>query len=168
MDRGQDALLLPMIVDCLSQAGVAFDALDRIAATRGPGSFTGVRVCLAAARGLGMALNKPVLGINRFDLYRGMDDSGDALVVIQSKRAELFCRFYPVKGQAESPQLMTEEQIAIFLKDNPSVHRVDEKADLSIIEICSHMAAQAPSDHPDFQPTPLYLRAPDVTQPKAR
>lgn len=62
--RGHAELLLPLIDGVMKSAGLKFDAIDRIAVTVGPGSFTGLRVGLSAARGFGLVLKKPVVGIS--------------------------------------------------------------------------------------------------------
>ncbi len=69
MKRGHAEALMPLIGRVIRQAGVAFAALDRIAVTTGPGSFTGLRVGLSAARGIGLAANKPVVGLSTLTAY---------------------------------------------------------------------------------------------------
>src|ERR1051326_3399635 len=63
MVRGHAEALMPLIGRVMKAADVAFSALDRIAVTTGPGSFTGLRVGIAAARGIGLAATKPVVGL---------------------------------------------------------------------------------------------------------
>ena len=166
MERGQDARLMPMIVATMQQALLGFDDLDRLAVTRGPGSFTGLRVGLAAARGLSIALGKPVIGIDRFTPHRmlGRTPERDLLVILASKRAELFCRFYPAAGDA------AEQTIAQFLATHSQTETIrDETATAeSVLEISAALAAQADPQDAAFQPTPLYLRAPDVSFAKPR
>ena len=53
----------------MEQAGIGFAALDRIAVTTGPGSFTGLRVGLSAARGIALAADKPVVGVTTLTAY---------------------------------------------------------------------------------------------------
>ncbi|MDE2029780.1 MAG: tRNA (adenosine(37)-N6)-threonylcarbamoyltransferase complex dimerization subunit type 1 TsaB [Alphaproteobacteria bacterium] len=168
MTRGQDARLMPMIVDVMQRAGVGFDALDRVAVTRGPGSFTGLRVGLAAARGIGLAAKKSVIGIDRFAAYRVLHKDGDPLIVIDSRRAELFCRFFPARGAAQEPCLMTKEQIDAFLVAHPGTVMAGDvdTPDMDITETVAALAATADANDPAFAPRPLYLRAPDVTLPK--
>src|SRR5512145_626858 len=60
---GHAERLFPMMAEVMDGAGLAFSALDRIAVTLGPGTFTGVRVGISAARALALALGKPVVGI---------------------------------------------------------------------------------------------------------
>jgi tRNA threonylcarbamoyladenosine biosynthesis protein TsaB len=69
MKRGHAEALMPLIARIIKQAGVGFAALDRIAVTTGPGSFTGLRVGLSAARGLALAANKPVVGLTTLTAY---------------------------------------------------------------------------------------------------
>ena len=69
MKRGHAEALMPLIARVMKASGVAFADLDRIAATTGPGSFTGLRVGLSAARGIALAANKPVVGLTTLTAY---------------------------------------------------------------------------------------------------
>src|SRR3989440_3329991 len=69
MKRGHAEALMPLIARVIKQPGVGFEALDRIAATTGPGSFTGLRVGLSAARGIALAAGKPVVGVTTLTAY---------------------------------------------------------------------------------------------------
>ena len=63
MTRGHAEALMPLIARVMDASGGGFDALDRIAVTVGPGSFTGLRVGIAAARGFALATGKPAIGL---------------------------------------------------------------------------------------------------------
>jgi tRNA threonylcarbamoyladenosine biosynthesis protein TsaB len=69
MRRGHAEALMPLIARVMKQSGLWFSALDRIAATTGPGSFTGLRVGLSAARGIALAADKPVVGVTTLTAY---------------------------------------------------------------------------------------------------
>src|SRR3954467_14863614 len=69
MKRGHAEALMPLIARVMQVSGVAFAALDRIAVTTGPGSFTGLRVGLSAARGIALAAEKPVVGVTTLAAY---------------------------------------------------------------------------------------------------
>src|SRR6201996_9053470 len=69
MARGHAEALMPLIARVMDEAGIAFTALDRIAVTTGPGSFTGLRVGLSAARGLALAADKPLVGVTTLSAY---------------------------------------------------------------------------------------------------
>src|ERR1700732_4505712 len=78
MKRGHAEALMPLIARVIEQSGIAFAALDRIAVTTGPGSFTGLRVGLSAARGIALAANKPVVGLTTLTAYAAPVVSQDA------------------------------------------------------------------------------------------
>src|ERR1700712_2101682 len=69
MKRGHAEALMPLIARVIEASGIAFASLDRIAVTTGPGSFTGLRVGLSAARGIALAANKPVVGLTTLTAY---------------------------------------------------------------------------------------------------
>ncbi len=63
MERGHAEALMPMVAQVMSEAKLEFGELDRIAVTIGPGSFTGMRVGVAAARGIALAAAKPIVAL---------------------------------------------------------------------------------------------------------
>src|ERR1700720_521013 len=69
MKRGHAEALMPLIARVMKASGVGFSGLDRVAVTTGPGSFTGLRVGLSAARGIALAANKPVVGVTTLAAY---------------------------------------------------------------------------------------------------
>ena len=69
MKRGHAEALMPLIGRVIAASGTAFTNLDRIAVTTGPGSFTGLRVGLSAARGIALAANIPVVGVTTLTAY---------------------------------------------------------------------------------------------------
>jgi tRNA threonylcarbamoyladenosine biosynthesis protein TsaB len=69
MKRGHAEALMPLIARVMKESGIAFTSLDRIAVTTGPGSFTGLRVGLSAARGIALAAEKPVVGVTTLTAY---------------------------------------------------------------------------------------------------
>lgn len=179
MERGQDARLVPLVQSAMMKAGVAFSDLDKIAVTRGPGSFTGLRIGLAAARGFGLAAEKPVVGIDRFAVHRAQQEgANDLLVVLESRRLELYVRFYSNGALPDEPALWAPTEAASFLGKRPNV-RVAGDAPESLRALvapelflplraaeavtCAALAATADPGEENFLPRPLYLRAPDVT-----
>ena len=153
-------------VEALAKAEVAFADLDRIAVTKGPGSFTGVRVGLAAARGIGIASGKPVIGIDRFSIYKALHtEQSDLLVVIQSKRAELFCQYFPRHSMPYKACMMTHAEIDAFVTAHPGIKIKGDTTPHAgnILAACAQLATVAIAENPEYAPCPLYLRAPDVT-----
>lgn len=68
--RGQDARLMPICEAMLAARGLAWRDLDAIGVGVGPGNFTGIRMSVAAARGLALALGVPAIGVSRFETTR--------------------------------------------------------------------------------------------------
>jgi tRNA threonylcarbamoyladenosine biosynthesis protein TsaB len=109
--REQASLLIPLIQEVLEEAQSDFKAIDLIVCTKGPGSFTGLRIGLSTARTLGLALCVPVVGVNTLDLMarhyiitemmsgneaQGNNDtpSPDWLMLLETKRTDYYGRFY--------------------------------------------------------------------------
>ena len=83
MKRGHAEALMPMIDEVMKAASLSYAALDRIAVTVGPGSFTGLRVGLSAARGIGLAADKPVIGVTTLSAFAAplLSDSSTTPIV---------------------------------------------------------------------------------------
>jgi tRNA threonylcarbamoyladenosine biosynthesis protein TsaB len=188
MSRGHAEVLMPMLRDAMTEAGVGFDALGLIAATVGPGSFTGIRVGLAAAQGLALATGLPAMGITAFEaVAEAVEPDGAAVVVaIESRRAELFVQIFADSGIASGPPMaVAPEDLAAVLPDGRLVLAGDgaERAAAALTAAGRAIAVSgvaAPDARhvarvalrrrlqggavPALQP--LYLRAPDVTLPR--
>ncbi len=87
MERGQSEALMPMVLDVLAEAGCGFSQLDLLAVTVGPGAFTGLRIGLAAARGMALASGIPCLGVTTLEaVAHGVPEgerAADPLLVAQ-------------------------------------------------------------------------------------
>jgi tRNA threonylcarbamoyladenosine biosynthesis protein TsaB len=184
MERGQAEALLPMIDAVLAEARLDVSALDLIAVTVGPGSFTGVRTGLATARGLALASGRPLIGVTCFEVAAhavSRDAAGlPLLVALESKRAELFLQRFDRDGPGE-PALVPASAWSSFAPTGPFVVAGDgaqrfaaglERKDLRIAEppahanaiTAAHLGAERWKNGTRLPPpAPLYLRAPDVT-----
>lgn len=88
VSRSED--LLPNVAEMLNEAGVPATQLELIIVSRGPGSFTGIRIGIATAMGLGDSLSIPVLGVSLFDaIGRSLDEPRNALIVAPIGRTDL-------------------------------------------------------------------------------
>lgn len=104
MARGQAERLLPMLEAALAHAGVGWDAVNGIAVCTGPGNFTGLRLSVAAARGLALALGKPAVGVTRFEaLAEGCP--GPVFVTIEAPRDQAFAQVLNDGVTEGSPRL---------------------------------------------------------------
>lgn len=85
MMQGHDARLAPVVEALMRDAGLAFDTLDRVAVVAGPGSFTGIRVGVAFARGLALSLDIPAVGVSSLEALEPQPQ-GQVLGLLPAKR----------------------------------------------------------------------------------
>jgi tRNA threonylcarbamoyladenosine biosynthesis protein TsaB len=188
MKRGHAEALMPLIGRVIREAGVAFVALDRIAVTTGPGSFTGLRVGLSAARGIALAASKPVVGLTTLTAYAApvVSQNGEQPVIsaIDARHDQVY--FQVVSGDGSSlilprvgsidealdaarfgaPHLVGNAAKILadrWPADAPPPFKVDPQPAPDITWVAWLGAAV----NPDTAPArPLYLRAPDAKLPK--
>lgn len=104
MERGQAEALIPMVQAVMKRANVDFSDLSCIAVSTGPGSFTGVRVGLAAADGLAMAANLPETGVSLLEAVAfSADFSGKLCVVLETKRDDFYAQLFDNKQPVSEP-----------------------------------------------------------------
>ena len=97
MPNGQAERIFPAIAELLARNDVAYADLGRVATTTGPGSFTGVRIGLSAARGLGLALGIPVIGVpSLFAISLAAD--GPVAVLLDARRDEAYFQAFSGPG----------------------------------------------------------------------
>lgn len=95
MTKGHQERLAGLVRDAVAEAGGGFDVLDRIGVTVGPGSFTGLRVGIAFALGLGAALDRPVVGVSTLDALAACAPSaGLVAAVIDARRGQVYARLF--------------------------------------------------------------------------
>ena len=182
MERGHAETLLPMIETVLREAALTPAALDLLVVTIGPGSFTGLRIGLAAARGLALARRLPAIGVTSFDAVRTDDAAAPPLfIALESKRAELFLQRRD-RAQPPLPALVPPEEWAATLPPGPCSLAGDGAARLAaalgrddVVLLPGHgrpdpvalaRLGAARWQAGDRTPlAPLYLRAPDTTTP---
>jgi tRNA threonylcarbamoyladenosine biosynthesis protein TsaB len=175
MSRGHQERLAPLTAEAMSEAGISFDRLDRIGVTVGPGSFTGLRVGLAFAKGLGAALSIPVVGVGSLEAL-AQPEQGSVLAVLDAKRGQVYLQAFADGAAVSAPDVLPIETAAARLAEMDTETLVGTGAALlaqmrpgaRIIEIdhadpvavAKIAAARAPTP-----PRPLYLRAPDAKLP---
>jgi len=201
MTRGQSERLAPMAEAGLAAAGLGFPDLEAIAVTRGPGSFTGLRIGMSFAKGLGQALGIPVFGITGFDAVARAVFATEAAVghgvavILESRRADLFLQIFTTEGAPDGPPVaLPPEDIASSLGQTGAAPLLlaGDAADKVLAVLDQQAAAMVRSSSitaPDAREValiglemaaglaegwntppplePLYLRAPDVTAPRA-
>jgi tRNA threonylcarbamoyladenosine biosynthesis protein TsaB len=171
MQRGQAETLMPMIKGVLEQAHQQMSDVDGIAVTVGPGSFTGVRIGLAAARAFGLALNIPVFGVTCFEAWSYRLEQS-VTVVLDSKRDDYFVQSFDVSGVAlDAPSIKNTQQLKEMLPFNAvgtGALKLNEEIGckvvyrISPISIAVGRIALSRLNNPVL-PEPLYMRPADVT-----
>ena len=100
--RAHAEQLTPNVVDALADAGLTVDDLDAVVVGCGPGPFTGLRVGMATAAAYGHALDLPVHGVCSLDAI-GIETAGDALVVTDARRREVYWARYRDGVRVDGP-----------------------------------------------------------------
>jgi tRNA threonylcarbamoyladenosine biosynthesis protein TsaB len=111
MARGHAEALMPLIATVMSDAGIEFAELDRIAVTVGPGSFTGLRVGVAAARAIALAAGKPAVSLTTLAALAApfFDDGGGAIMsVIDARHDRVYMQLFGPGGRSlVAPRIAT-------------------------------------------------------------
>jgi tRNA threonylcarbamoyladenosine biosynthesis protein TsaB len=187
---GHAERLFPMIAEVMDGAGLAFAAIDRIAVTLGPGTFTGVRVGISAARALALAMGKPVVGITSLaamarraeELLGERLGSRQLIVAVDARRGSLYVQGLPTHGrQTGEALLLTAEETALRIGREravvvgsgasavaAAVHGRGGEAEALLPGLQPHartLAEMASGLAPIAPVKPLYLRPPDAKPP---
>lgn len=160
MSKGQAERLFPMIEESLAATGVRPSDLDAIAVATGPGNFTGVRICVSAARGLALSCSIPALGVSVLEaLAFGRD--GVVTATLDARGGRIYAQSFADGTALGAPILCDAEGAAFdgevlgFLTGTP----------LPGPEIYARVARMRDwTDAP--RPSPLYLRDADAALPR--
>jgi tRNA threonylcarbamoyladenosine biosynthesis protein TsaB len=185
--HGHAVALAPMLDRLTTATGTGFKALGAVAVSCGPGGFTGMRVGLATARALALAIGCPAIGIGSFQalaataMRSGGHHGAAMLAVLDSRRDELFAaELDGTLATAGAPMLLQPEAIAAYCRKRSLPLLADAEltqfaapdfADLTRLHAIAdapavaELAAMRPDLH--LPPDPIYVRPPDVSQPKA-
>jgi len=183
MQRGHAEALIPLISRVMHAAELQFSELDRIAVTTGPGSFTGLRVGIAAARGIALAASKPAVGLSTLAAYAAPliaeDDSTPVVAAIDARHDNVYLQVFGVGGRTlVSPRCTPIEEAirlaavgparivgsaakfvaAAWPQHLPTPSLVDERPAVDIGWVARLGAAAVEA----MPPRPLYLRPADA------
>ena len=184
MIRGHAEALMPLIERVMRKAATTFAALDRIAVTTGPGSFTGLRVGISAARGIALASGKPAYGLTTLAAYAAPhvaeDDRSTIVVAIDARHQNVYLQVFGpgartlvaprIASIADAVHAASGERVRIigtgadmlmaaWPADRPAPTKVENRRAPDVVWV-GRMAMAV--DEPPGPPKPLYLRAPDA------
>ncbi len=182
MARGHQERLARMAQQVMAEADLAFDKLGRIAVTVGPGSFTGLRVGIAFAKGLALALDLPAVGIGTLEALAaeaGQDSGRLVFPAIDARRGQLYLQAFEDGRALMAPDALTAEVAAARLAElsqGQPFTLVGSGA--ALLADLSPAARIVPAEGADARTVarlaagrepaplkPLYLRAPDAKLP---
>jgi tRNA threonylcarbamoyl adenosine modification protein YeaZ len=184
MARGHAEAIMPLIARVMDLAETEFSELDRIAVTTGPGSFTGLRVGIAAARGIALASGKPAIGLSTLSGFAAQhiaeDDSTNVVAAIDARHEHVYLQIFGTGGRTVvAPRISPLREavraattaparvvgsaanllVAAWPKNAEAPLLVEQRTAPDIAWIARLGAAAADGYGP---PKPLYLRAPDA------
>ncbi len=124
LSRGHAETLLPLLLATMADAGCTFPDLDLLAVTVGPGAFTGLRVGLAAARGLALAARLPCVGVTTLAAVAAAVPPAETagrplLVVLDSRRADLYAQVFLNGAAAGDPTVVAADDLPRLLANAP-------------------------------------------------
>ena len=178
MARGHQERLAPLVAELMTEAGIGFDRIGRVGVTVGPGSFTGLRVGLAFAKGLGLALEVPVVGVGSLEAMAA-GCGGYAAAVIDARREQVYLQPFrdgrPLQppaalGLADSVDwLIGVDSAGPGVLTGPGARLLAEAFPDATVDVVSGadpvVLARLAAEAEPAPPRPVYLRAPDAKPP---
>ncbi|MBN8531398.1 MAG: tRNA (adenosine(37)-N6)-threonylcarbamoyltransferase complex dimerization subunit type 1 TsaB [Alphaproteobacteria bacterium] len=179
--HAQAARLMPDIERLMAEAGWSYAGLDAIACTIGPGSFTGLRIGLATAKGLALAADKPIIGIGTLEaLAAGVNkkENEGVVIAVDALREQVYLQAFDTRITAmrdaaavDIPAISFPEMPCVLagsgarlLAGIPSHIRPlpEEAARVSATAMAAHAATQHKRAIPGIAVRPIYIRPPDA------
>jgi tRNA threonylcarbamoyladenosine biosynthesis protein TsaB len=184
MTRGHAEVLIPLVARVMDQAKLDFSKIDRIAVTVGPGSFTGLRVGISAARAISLATGKPAFGLTTLAAFAAphiaADDAVPVTAVIDARHEHVYMQVFGRGGRtlmppriASIPEAARSAAVsqtrvvgsaakllaAAWPSGEPAPKLIEERAapDVSWVARLGVTAIEGQGS-----PKPLYLRTPDA------
>jgi len=180
MARGHQERLAPMAQAVMAKAGLPFDRLQRVGVTVGPGSFTGLRVGLAFAKGLAQALGVPAVGVGTLEALAA-GEPGLAFAAIDARRDQVYLQAFEAGAPLMAPDVLSlgtafarlaeiaaGRDFTLIGSGAPLMADAAPRARIVPAEGADPVAvARLAAGRAAAPPRPLYLRAPDARLPGA-
>jgi tRNA threonylcarbamoyl adenosine modification protein YeaZ len=184
IERGHAEALLPLVDRVVSQTGGQFSSLDRVAVTIGPGSYTGLRVGIAAARAIGLATGVPVVGVTTLSALIAAFVSSDKrrllAAAIDARHGQVYFQLVAPGGRTViTPSLLSIREAVRLIGSGPVTLIGSGAPAVAVEALAVGVDAVAPAvpaapeiawvarlglaaDPAQALPKPLYLRGPDA------
>ncbi|MEQ8598838.1 MAG: tRNA (adenosine(37)-N6)-threonylcarbamoyltransferase complex dimerization subunit type 1 TsaB [Devosia sp.] len=155
--KGHAEILFGRLETLLARNGLGHPEIARIAVTTGPGSFTGLRIGLSAARGLGVARNIPVLGIPNLLALSLSASTGPVAVLLDARRGEAYFELFKTPGVSlDGPRLLPMEQAVAAVPEGAALIQSP------FVDIAAMARFAAAADPLAFPPHATYVRDADA------
>jgi len=161
MPRGHAEVIFDKIAQLLQQNYIKYADICKIGVTVGPGSFTGLRIGIAAARGLALSLKIPVIGIpNLFALSTnlGSVESKPFYIIVDARRDQFYVQqFAHAHAPIGQPLLLEHDEVELLRSDLKN--KIYSETKIDIIQLCDFTVDADPKI---FPPRPTYIRSADA------
>jgi tRNA threonylcarbamoyladenosine biosynthesis protein TsaB len=181
LGKGHAEHLMAVIDDALAAAGKSYADLDRLAVAVGPGSFTGIRVGVSAARGLALALQIPAIGVTTLEALafeaRQANEGRSVLAALDGGRGEIHAALYGADGNEIAAPTATDLETACELATHANAILTGTAADAinaaaggalgvagrqATADIVAYAMPGLAKTDTGLRPIPLYLRSADA------
>jgi len=167
MATGQAERLMPLLAEVLAEAGIGWREISRIGVGTGPGNFTGIRISVAAARGLALGLGVPAIGVGRMEaLAHGLPRP--VLVAEDARRGEVWVQAFGPEAQAGLLLLDPSDLPLAFSgcrATGSAAHLTGGSVLGQPLALAECIARIAAVRLPGPRPAPIYLRPADAAPP---
>lgn len=169
METGQAEALMPLIDAVLAEADIGLDRLAVIGVGTGPGNFTGVRIAVAAARGLALGLGIPAIGVSGFDAV-ALDLVPGVVSLLDARRGAVWLSGAGLAPQQATPEALPEglagRDVTGHRADEIAVHTGGRAVSQAVpLPVAIARIAALRAGTPQPRPAPLYLRPADAAPP---
>jgi tRNA threonylcarbamoyladenosine biosynthesis protein TsaB len=161
MEKGQAERLVPMLEEVLAEAGIGWSDLKALAVGTGPGNFTGVRISVAAARGLALGLGIPAVGVTRLEaLAHGLPRP--VMVIEDARRGQIYVQLFTPQGAAEAH--LADRVVPACPATGSGAGESALPPAMPLVEAIARIGAER-AETPQPRPAPFYLRGADAAPP---